>query len=292
MRSLFLFLSVILLFPLQAEVFFIPGWRVGFAKREGVYRRLLEAFPGEKVTVKAWNSRQPWDVTKKNARDVMQRFFQEISSMPEKEREDLILVGHSIGAKIVVEILSKLADEGKKIHSAVLLGAAVAERDPRIGKLLDAVRFYCFNIYNPGDWVLYFLFPLDDPGSVSLGLYGWHGSDPRFFEAAVTHSDRFAFANHYAYIYLDELGIMLRNVPRFAEIEVIQDEENISRLPADMLYWHNIREYRGWLLQKNVSGKCRILDPDGVRRAQGSEEKMNKSFDDLLSQLKRKSAQP
>ena len=287
MRSVVLISAVIFLFQLRAEVFFIPGWRVGFAKREGVYRRLLEAFPGEKVTVKAWDSRQPWDVTKKNAREVMEKFFQEILSMPEKERLDLVLVGHSIGAEIVIEILNKLADEGKKIHSAALLGAAIAENDPRIGRSLEALRFYCFNIFNPGDWVLLFLFPLDKPGSTSLGLYGWHGSDCRFFEAAVTHSDRVAFANHYAYIYLDELGIMLKNIPRFAEIEVIQDEENISRVPADMLYWHTTAEFQGWLLQRNSAGKHRILDPDGVRRAHGSGEKMKKSFDDLAEKLKK-----
>ena len=286
MRSVILISVIIFLLPLRAEVFFIPGWRVGFAKREGINRRLLEAFPGKKITVKAWDSRQPWDVTKKNAEEVMEKFFQEISAMPESARRDLILVGHSIGAKIVVEILNKLADEGKKIHSAALLGAAIAENDSRIERALDALRFYCFNIYNPGDWVLLFLFPLDNFGTTSLGLYGWHGSDHRFFEAAVTHSDRVAFANHYAYIYLDELGIMLKNIPRFAEIDVLQDEYNIPRIPADMLYWHKIREYQGWLLQKNSAGKYRILDPDGVRRAQGCEKKMKKSFADLAEKLK------
>ena len=52
-------------------------------------------------------------------------------------------------------------------------------------------------------------------------------------------------------------------------------------------FWTNLDECRGWKLQQHsITSHCRILDPDDVRRAWGSEERMRESFDDVKRQIK------
>jgi len=48
------------------------------------------------------------------------------------------------------------------------------------------------------------------------------------------------------------------------------------------VFWTDIANVNGWRLQRNrVFGNCRILDPDDVRRAWGSEASMLKVFEAL-----------
>jgi pimeloyl-ACP methyl ester carboxylesterase len=225
-------------------------------------------------------------VTKRNARVQTGKLLMEILAMPENDRRELILVGHSIGAQIVVDILCELSRRNLKIHSVSLLGGALPADDPRVADCLSAIRFYCTIVYNPDDWVLKYLFPLDNSLRKPLGLHGWSGSDPRVFEARA-HTDRFGFCNHFAYLYLEELGrLMCRIPPERPEIKVIQDQADTERIPADQIYWDTVDSLGGWKLQKNCfSGRFRILDDYGVRRAQGGEKKMQESFADVKRQL-------
>ena len=286
MRTIILICVLFFSLPAMADVFLVPGWRTGFSGRDGCVRIMKDVFPGKKIVVKSWDSLQPWHITKRNARVQTEKLLMEILAMPENDRRELILVGHSIGAQIVVDILCELARRKMKIHSVSLLGGALPDDDPRISGSLEAIRFYCTIVYNPDDWVLKYLFPLDNSMHAPLGLNGWSGSDHRVFEAR-THSDRFGFCNHFAYIYLEELDrLMSRIPPERPEVKVIQDEINIERVPADNICWDTILSHGGWKLQKNCTGGlCRILDDHCVRRAWGSEDKMRESFADLCRQL-------
>ena len=45
------------------------------------------------------------------------------------------------------------------------------------------------------------------------------------------------------------------------------------------VFWNELANVNGWRLQKNmVTGHCRILDPDDVRRAWGGAEAMLKAL--------------
>ena len=278
---IFLFAS----FSVSAEVFFIPGWRTGFDGRDGCVRILKDAYPGKKITVKSWDSLQSWEIAKKNAAAYTQVLQAEILRMPETEQRELILVGHSIGAQIVVDILNELAARKLKIHSMALLAGVLPDNDSRISRSLDAVRFYCCNIYNPDDWVLKYIFPLDNKMHAPLGLFGYAGKDYRMVEARA-NSDRFGFANHFAYIYLEELDRLLDKLPAvYPDVKVKQDLPNIQRRPADMIFWETVLKYGQWQLQKHRNGQFRILDDHGVRRARGNEQNMRKAFDDVCRQL-------
>lgn len=48
------------------------------------------------------------------------------------------------------------------------------------------------------------------------------------------------------------------------------------------VFWNELANVNGWKLQKNmVTGHCRILDPDDIRRAWGGEEAMLKALTQL-----------
>lgn len=284
MRYLF-FIFLLLSLKVSGEVFFVPGWRTGFDSRDLCVVRLKEAYPEEKITVKSWDSLQPWDVTKENARKQTAKLLEEVLAMSPENRGNLILVGHSIGAQIAVDILYELSLRGMKIHSAALLGAAVNDDDPRIEALLGAIKNYCCIVYNPDDWVLRYLFPLDNSLHSPLGLNGWIGKNPQVYEMKAV-SDRFGFCNHYAYIYLDALICLVKKLPpEYPDVQVLQDESNKERVPADEIFWESVDNFRDWQLQKSIDGKFRILDPQGKRRANGSEVKMREAFADVKKQL-------
>ena len=267
------------------DVFFVPGWLTGFDGREGCVRIIRDIYPGRNIIVKSWDSRRPWEVAKRNAAAYTGKLLQEILAMPDGARRDLVLIGHSIGVSIVLDIADELIRRGMKIHSLILLGGAVPEDDPRIRRALDVVRTYCCNVYNARDGVLRYLFPLDNGMRAPLGLTGWSGHDRRFFEAALDN-DRSAMLNHFAYLYLERFGELLAEVTAsFAAVEVMQDDPNVERRPADEIFWTTIRQYGEWRLQEHRRGKCRILDPEGIRRASGDPKKMREAFDDVIRQL-------
>lgn len=48
------------------------------------------------------------------------------------------------------------------------------------------------------------------------------------------------------------------------------------------VFWNELANVNGWRLQKNmVTGHCRILDPDDVRRAWGGEDALTEALRQL-----------
>jgi len=288
MRCLLIFFALLLLSAGGAEVFFVPGWRTGYHGREGCVRILRDIYPGCEITVKSWDSNRSWGRTKQNAATHTRKLLDEILQMSDSRRRELILVGHSIGAKIVVDVLNELRRRGMVVHSSALLGGALLSDDAAIAASLDAIRNYCCIVYNPHDWVLKMLFPLDNRMHAPLGLYGWTGRDYRVFESQAP-KERVGFFNHYAYIYLEELDRLVESLPPSRpEVTVMQDAPNEVRVPADQVFWTDVELFGGWKLQSNKdSGMFRILDDRGRRRANGCEEKMRSAFTDVVRQLKK-----
>ena len=140
-----LFLLMFATLPLAAEVFFIPGWQTGVdSSRDGCVRILKDIFPDETITVQSWDGMDlQWSLVKSKADAHTQRVLNRVLAMPEAQRRELIIIGHSIGARIAIEVLCELARRNIKIHSSAFLGGAVADDDPRIRRSLDAIRFTC-----------------------------------------------------------------------------------------------------------------------------------------------------
>ena len=125
--------------------------------------------------------------------------------MPETRRKQLILVGHSLGAAIVLDILDYLAEHDMKISEAALLGAPVPDDALSVFRAFSAVEKRLSNVAFSGDAILKLFYPwhLGKP----LGIAGWRYAHPRFAQTVV--KPEFSFTNHYAYIYLENSFVTL-----------------------------------------------------------------------------------
>ena len=48
------------------------------------------------------------------------------------------------------------------------------------------------------------------------------------------------------------------------------------------VWWNDLHEHKGWRIQRNsLTGHCRIIDPENVRHAWGTEDKINEFFEKL-----------
>lgn len=77
-----------------------------------------------------------------------------ISILPSRERQKLILIGHSLGGNIVIRTLAHLSQHNCSIHSAVLLGAAISNTDENIPLATNATIEPIHSMINPNDEAL------------------------------------------------------------------------------------------------------------------------------------------
>ncbi|MBR7107674.1 MAG: DUF726 domain-containing protein [Lentisphaeria bacterium] len=283
MKKVFFIVAFLAFSLLSArEVFFVPGWRTGSSAREGCVRIMRDIWPGVPISVKSWNSRVPYKEARNNAASFSKELFNEIRSMPESRRRDLILVGHSIGAGIVLEVISNLAAENMQILEAALLGGAVPDDDARMWDLFKVVRTRCYGVAFAGDAVLKLLYPLSESGS-PLGLTGWKFCHPRWVETRI--EQKLSFFNHYAYLYLEELDRLVDSLPPPREI-VISDAVAPYHFDENGLYWQKVDNVSDWELQKHLFyPDFRILDPEKRVRYTGSEAPARRTFADIVRQL-------
>ena len=56
---------------------------------------------------------------------------------------------------------------------------------------------------------------------------------------------------------------------------------------GSVIWWTVLDSSGGWKLEKNkVTGHCRIIDPDKLRKAWGRESEMRTAFEKVKNQLK------
>lgn len=99
-----------------------------------------------------------WYEAHKKARNVARDLAKSIASMPKYKRENMVLIGHSLGAYIVVKTLASLAGRHMKISNAVLLGAAVDNNEPSLSAARRATIGSIDFTVNSLDWALW-LYP-------------------------------------------------------------------------------------------------------------------------------------
>ena len=55
------------------------------------------------------------------------------------------------------------------------------------------------------------------------------------------------------------------------------------------VFWNDIYSLNGWRVQQNTITKhCRVLDPNNIRRAWGSEKKMKENMEKMYEAISRK----
>ena len=122
-----------------------------------------------------------------------------IAAMPKEEQDNLVLVGHSLGAYIAVKTLENLSRRQMKINQAILLGAAIDSNDSAIPAACQATIVPIEYTINYLDWALA-LYPLV-ASNTALGQIGYTGTQ----NAELKRNNLFPGLYHDNDIYIREL---------------------------------------------------------------------------------------
>ena len=148
---------VVLIFLVKspgAEVIFVPGWQSKGYVSKLVKKEIKEIFSAKKVTIHKWKSEVKWSEAKNNAEKEAELLCEKISKMSPDAQERLILIGHSLGARVVVRTAKHLKEKNIKVKQVILLGAAV-NYDDQDFQACDKISIQPFiNVYNRNDYVL------------------------------------------------------------------------------------------------------------------------------------------
>ena len=289
---------------MATTVWYVPGWMRTEKPREDVMTAMTNAFPGAKVEFKAWDGNHlVWPQSVESADKESWRFAFEAAMMPKKERENLVIVGHSLGGRITARILARLAENGLKVRQASLMAAAIPNEDPDLKKMGDGSELPVLAVCNPDDITLRYVYTLAcGESAVAFGANGALKSIANVKEC-VTPKDITEqveidslwgkaqllkdVANHCELFYIDYLRRLLGGEAASGEVMVPQALPTVEGKVMDSgFWWDTLAETNGWKLQRNkVTGHGRIIDPGKVRKAWGSVEEMEKSFEKVRGQL-------
>ena len=290
---------------MATTVWYVPGWMRTEKPREDVMTAMTNAFPGAKIEFKAWDGdRLVWPHAVESADKESWRFAFEAAMMPKEERENLVIVGHSLGGRITARILARLAENGLKVRQASLMAAAIPNEDPDLKKMGGGSALPVMAVCNPDDITLRYVYTL--AGGESAVAFGANGTlkpvdnvkecvMPKNITEQVKIDAEWGMvealkkvANHCELFYIEYLRRLLGGEEASGEVMVPQSLPTVEGSVMDAgLWWDTLAETNGWKLQRNkVTRHARIIDPAKVRKAWGSVEEMTKSFEKVKEQLK------
>ena len=283
---------------------YIPGWCRNGGDSAQELALLAKAFPGARCEVRTWDGDglDFW-ACRDEADAEGHRFGTALAALPEEEREGFALVGHSLGARVIVRALAVLAAEGKAVRRAALLGAAIPEDDPELAAAARGCAGELVCVSSQGDIVLKWFYGSGGEGlEQALGLNGWPTPTPTnvvqrflppsFTEGFVPDALLMDFAAmrrlclHYAPFYLRYLADLEGRAPAPPDDPDIvrQGLPNLRFPTIDKEVWWVVEDSLepGWKLERNiVFGQWRILNPRGWRYAWGTQPAMRRAFGEL-----------
>ena len=289
---------------MAATVWFIPGWLRTAEPHEGILECVSNAFPEASVEFKAWDGDNlVWPLSVDSADKESWRFAFEIAMMPSEVRTNLTLVGHSLGGRITARVLARLAENGLKVKQAILMGAAIPATDPDLVKMGLATELPVLAVCNPKDHVLRYVYAtVGGEGAVAFGANGTPTPcanvvecvTPTNITSEVDIGGIWAkkvikdIANHHEKFYLEYARRILGGEEPSGKVMVPQGFPGVEGHVMDSeIWWTVLDSSGGWKLEKNkVTGHCRIIDPDKLRKAWGRESEMRSAFEKVKQQLK------
>jgi len=289
---------------MAATVWFIPGWLRTAEPHEGILECVSNAFPEASVEFKAWDGDNlVWPLSVDSADKESWRFAFEIAMMPPEARTNLTLVGHSLGGRITARVLARLAENGLKVKQAILMGAAIPATDPDLVKMGLATELPVLAVCNPKDHVLRYVYAtVGGEGAVAFGANGTPTPctnvvecvTPTNITSEVDIGGIWAkkvikdIANHHEKFYLEYARRILGGEEPSGKVMVPQGFPGVEGHVMDSeIWWTVLDSSGGWKLEKNkVTGHCRIIDPDKLRKAWGRESEMRTAFEKVKNQLK------
>ena len=289
---------------MAATVWFIPGWLRTAEPHEGILECVSNAFPEASVEFKAWDGDNlVWPLSVDSADKESWRFAFEVAMMPPEARTNLTLVGHSLGGRITARVLARLAENGLKVKQAILMGAAIPANDPDLVKMGLATELPVLAVCNPKDHVLRYVYAtVGGEGAVAFGANGTPTPcanvvecvTPTNITSEVDIGGIWAkkvikdIANHHEKFYLEYARRILGGEEPSGKVMVPQGFPGVEGHVMDSeIWWTVLDSSGGWKLEKNkVTGHCRIIDPDKLRKAWGREAEMRSAFEKVKQQLK------
>lgn len=270
----------------QDYIWFVPGFQVPNSDFSSITDKLQAIYPDAKIEVKHWdaprneNSIQTafdWGNAMAKVPQAAAKLAEDIEEF--RDSKKLTIVGYSLGAMVTIKALAKC--KNTRIHSFVLLGAAMNNDDSDVEKALDACRKQSFSIFYPGDSAMVGYTVAEKHAALGTGYTKIVDSDD-FCEIAMSQG------KHDAIVFLKRLEkAVVDGDDTSDEIIVPQDSANVIMPVTDgKVWWDVLDESHEWELQKNkVSGHCRILSPDDMRCAYGRQVQMVESFEKVKAQL-------
>ena len=161
-------------------IWYIPGFNTENDSQEEEVEALRRIFPGSTVITKKWKSNNDFSASKDWAENVAKIWAIDLKNMVPAERESIILVGHSLGGRIVIRIMAQIREWGLHIRQGILLGAAEDneltgnEEESFLDKAMLASQLPMINIWNRQDMVLRGWYAmLTDSNVLAVGTYGY-----------------------------------------------------------------------------------------------------------------------
>lgn len=158
------YLTILVLFLLcnagaEDKILFVPGWLshplASLTLKQANYGyHLRKIWHTESIEIKFWKSTYGWNKSRNNADKFAEELAEQLIAMPETERKRIILIGHSLGGRITVKVLAKLAEKDLTIRQGIALGAAIPANTPELEKALAASERPFINIFSHDDNVL------------------------------------------------------------------------------------------------------------------------------------------
>ena len=98
----------------------------------------------------------------------------EAAMLPKEDRENLVIVGHSLGGRITAHVLARLGEHGLKIRQGLLLAAALPKDDADLAKMGAGSALPVVSVRNPKDVTLRYAYRF--AGGEFSSAYGATGS--------------------------------------------------------------------------------------------------------------------
>ncbi len=289
---------------LMSTVLYVPGWMRTQHPQAGVLESLSNTFASASVEFMRWDGDNVvWPMALDAADRESWRLAFEVATMPPEARAGLTVVGHSLGARMTVRMLARLAEKGLKVRQAFLLAAAIPYDDPDLAKMGLASELPIVAVCNPDDVTLRYVYGLaGGEGRAAFGANGTVSPVPNVKEYVTPtnitrqvaidrswakHQVLKDIANHHVAFYLEYMRRVLGGEGDSGEVMVPQDMPTVEWPVMDSgVWWDVVEEASGWKLERNkVTGHFRIIDPKKKRTAWGREREMRASFDKVKLQL-------
>ncbi|MBP3557780.1 MAG: DUF726 domain-containing protein [Thermoguttaceae bacterium] len=135
------------------KVVYVGGWNSAKSDFTKIEALLAQTYPNATLERFDWDSSGSWEDALQNAETAAQNLRARLLAETPETLRDLVLVGHSLGARIAI---GATRDATPPLNRIVLLGAAIDGDSPDVAQ---AARFSArplANVYSPFDVVLSF----------------------------------------------------------------------------------------------------------------------------------------